>query len=139
MDTAVPYHVMGGGEYDFVAYANLDSVPFWELYRIPEARTVVRGSLRYTGNPAFVQALARLGWQQERKEWLHDGMTWAQIQQQALMESMLCPLRRITADVAIALSLPASRKSPTFQPRLRVNASSSACTGLVCCHPTRLR
>jgi saccharopine dehydrogenase (NADP+, L-glutamate forming) len=69
MATVAPYHVMEG--YDFVAYPNRDSVPFRDFYRIPEAHTVVRGSLRYKGNPAFVQALASLGWlEQGQKEWL---------------------------------------------------------------------
>jgi saccharopine dehydrogenase (NADP+, L-glutamate forming) len=58
--TAAPYHVMEG--YDFVAYPNRDSVPFQHFYRIPEAHTVIRDSLRYNGNLAFVQALASLGW-----------------------------------------------------------------------------
>ena len=83
MATAKPYCVMDG--YDFVAYPNRDSVPFREFYNIPEARTVVRGSLRYGGNPAFIQALATLGWlDQDQKTWLKDGMTWAEIQQRLL-------------------------------------------------------
>ena len=78
-----PYYVMDG--YDFVAYPNRDSVPFREFYNIPEARTVVRGSLRYRGNPAFVQALANLGWlEQDEKAWLREGMTWAEIQRELL-------------------------------------------------------
>ena len=83
MSKAEPYHVMDG--YDFVAYPNRDSVPFREFYKIPEAHTVIRGSLRHKGNPAFVQALADLGWlEQDRKDWLKQGMTWAKIQQQLL-------------------------------------------------------
>jgi saccharopine dehydrogenase (NADP+, L-glutamate forming) len=83
MATAVPYYVMDG--YDFVAYANRDSVPFRDFYNIPEAQTVIRGSLRYKGNPAFVMALANLGWlEQDKKEWLNDGMTWAEIQQKVV-------------------------------------------------------
>ncbi|KAL9126860.1 MAG: hypothetical protein Q9217_004156 [Psora testacea] len=86
MTKAIPYYVMDG--YDFVAYPNRDSVPFREFYNIPEAHTVIRGSLRYSGNPAFVQALANLGWlEQDKKDWLKDGMTWAEIQQQALQAS----------------------------------------------------
>jgi saccharopine dehydrogenase (NADP+, L-glutamate forming) len=78
MDIAKSYHVMRG--YEFVAYPNRDSVPFRDLYGIPEAHTVVRGSLRYKGNPAFVAALGRLGWlDEEEKEWLGEGMTWKQI------------------------------------------------------------
>ncbi|KAI9778826.1 MAG: hypothetical protein M1835_004837, partial [Candelina submexicana] len=68
-----------------VAYPNRDSVPFRAFYGIPEAHTVIRGSLRYDGNPAFVQALANLGWlEQDQKDWLRDGTTWAEIQQHAL-------------------------------------------------------
>ncbi len=86
MSKAEPYYVMNG--YDFVAYPNRDSVPFREFYNIPEAQTVIRGSLRYNGNPAFVQALAELGWlEPDRKSWLKDGMTWAEIHQRALNAS----------------------------------------------------
>lgn len=83
MAKARPYYVMDG--YDFVAYPNRNSVPFREFYNIPEAHTVIRGSLRYKGNPAFVQALANLGWlEQDKKDWLKDGMTWIEIQQKAV-------------------------------------------------------
>ncbi|MCJ1358753.1 MAG: hypothetical protein MMC33_008753 [Icmadophila ericetorum] len=83
MASAKPYHVVEG--YDFVAYPNRNSVPFREFYGIPEAETVVRGSLRYERNPMFVQALADLGWlEMGRKEWLKEGMTWAEIQQKTI-------------------------------------------------------
>lgn len=81
MPKAIPYHVMDG--YDFVAYPNRDSVPFRKFYNIPEAHTVIRGSLRYEGNPAFVKALCELGWiDTTQKDWLQtDGITWAEIWQ----------------------------------------------------------
>ncbi|KAL9136591.1 MAG: hypothetical protein Q9175_002210 [Cornicularia normoerica] len=80
MSTAKPYFVMDG--YDFVAYPNRDSVPFKDFYKIPEADTVVRGSLRYVGNPAFIKAFADAGWLDAKKqEWLTPGLTWAQITQ----------------------------------------------------------
>jgi saccharopine dehydrogenase (NADP+, L-glutamate forming) len=83
MATASPYYVMDG--YDFVAYPNRNSVPFREFYGIPEAHTVVRGSLRYEGNPAFVKALIDLGWlDTTRKDWLIDGITWAEIWQKMI-------------------------------------------------------
>ncbi|KAI8682170.1 hypothetical protein NCS55_00471700 [Fusarium keratoplasticum] len=82
MGSAKPYHVLDG--YSFVAYPNRNSVPFREAYGIPEAHTVIRGSLRYEGNPAMVKALIDLGWiSSEDKPWLKEGMTWAQIQQKA--------------------------------------------------------
>ena len=80
MTKAKPYFVKEG--YSFSAYANRDSTPFREFYKIPEAETVVRGSLRYEGNPALIHALATLGFlETDEKEWLKQGMTWAQVTQ----------------------------------------------------------
>ena len=80
MTKAKPYFVKEG--YSFVAYANRDSTPFREFYNIPEAETVVRGSLRYEGNPGFIHALAQLGWlEAKEQDWLKPGLTWAEIQQ----------------------------------------------------------
>ena len=71
--------------YDFVAYPNRDSVPFREFYKIPEAETVIRGSLRYEGNPAIMKALADAGWLDgEEKEWLKPGITWAEVTQRVI-------------------------------------------------------
>jgi saccharopine dehydrogenase (NADP+, L-glutamate forming) len=79
MAKAEPYFVMDG--YDFVAYPNRNSVPFREFYRIPEAHTVIRGSLRYDGNPQFVMNLIKLGWLDTgEKSWLKQGLTWLEIQ-----------------------------------------------------------
>jgi saccharopine dehydrogenase (NADP+, L-glutamate forming) len=82
MGRATPYHVMDG--YSFVAYPNRNSLPFQEFYGIPEAHTVIRGSLRYDGNPLLVKALIDLGWlDSARKDWLAGSVTWAEIQQKA--------------------------------------------------------
>ena len=59
MASARPYHIYPG--YNFVAYANRDSTPYKETYKIPEAQTVVRGTLRYGGFPEFVRALVAMG------------------------------------------------------------------------------
>ncbi|RDB15379.1 Saccharopine dehydrogenase [NADP(+), L-glutamate-forming] [Hypsizygus marmoreus] len=45
MGYAKPYFISPA--FAFVAYPNRDSVPFKEYYNIPEAETVVRGTLRY--------------------------------------------------------------------------------------------
>ncbi|KAK9318603.1 Saccharopine dehydrogenase [Lipomyces starkeyi] len=83
MSVSKPYFVTDG--YAFVAYPNRNSVPFREFYNIPEAETVIRGSLRYEGNPEFIQALVDLGWLDAgEKDWLKEGMTWAEIQQKAI-------------------------------------------------------
>jgi len=59
MSTAKPYFIYPG--YAFDAYPNRDSTPFRERYNIPEAQDLIRGTLRYSGNPAFVQTLQDLG------------------------------------------------------------------------------
>lgn len=83
MGVAKPYYVLDG--YDFVAYPNRNSVPFRDFYNIPEADTVIRGSLRYEGNPAFVKALADLGWLDSQvKDWLKPGLTWAEVTHKAI-------------------------------------------------------
>ncbi|KAH9934612.1 saccharopine dehydrogenase [Amylocystis lapponica] len=80
MAQARPYFVSPA--FAFVAYPNRDSVPFREFYRIPEAETVVRGTLRYQGFPEFIGALVKLGWlSTEQQPWLTEGLTWAQVTQ----------------------------------------------------------
>lgn len=83
MARASPYHIKDG--YEFLAYPNRNSLPFREFYQIPEAHTVIRGTLRYNGNPQLVKALVDLGWiDSEPKDWLVPGITWAEIQQEAI-------------------------------------------------------
>lgn len=78
MKTAKPYKDID--EYDLVAYPNRDSTPFQHFYKIPEAHTVVRGSLRYRENPEFVQALKDLGFlKSESQPWLIPGLSWSDI------------------------------------------------------------
>eukprot|EP00128_Syssomonas_multiformis_P005982 Colp12_sorted_trinity150504_noHs@422 len=52
-------------------YPNRDSTPYEQRYNIPEAETIIRGTLRYDGNPTFIQALADLGFlNDEARDWL---------------------------------------------------------------------
>lgn len=59
MGTAKPYFIFPG--YAFVAYPNRDSTPYKERYSIPEAQTIVRGTLRYQGFPQFIRVLVEIG------------------------------------------------------------------------------
>ncbi|WFD43100.1 saccharopine dehydrogenase (NADP+, L-glutamate-forming) [Malassezia psittaci] len=78
MKSAKPYYI--NPAFAFVAYPNRDSTPFREFYGIPEAETLIRGTLRYQGFPEFVLALVRLGFLDEStQEWLTDGLTWAEL------------------------------------------------------------
>ena len=60
MASARPYST-GYLGYAFVAYPNRDSTPFREKYSIPEAQTVIRGTLRYGGFPQLVKVLVDMG------------------------------------------------------------------------------
>jgi len=59
MGTAKPYVIYPG--YAFVAYPNRDSTAYGEIYGIPEAETIIRGTLRYQGFPEFVRVLVQTG------------------------------------------------------------------------------
>ncbi|KAK3686025.1 Saccharopine dehydrogenase [Podospora appendiculata] len=59
MKQAKPYFIYPG--YAFVAYPNRDSTPYKERYNIPEAQTIVRGTLRYQGFPQFIKVLVDIG------------------------------------------------------------------------------
>lgn len=59
MSSAAPYFIYPG--FAFYGYANRDSTGYKELYQIPEAETVVRGTLRYQGFTEFVKALVDMG------------------------------------------------------------------------------
>merc|ERR1712093_218153 len=68
MATAKPYYIYPG--YAFVAYPNRDSTPYRERYSIPEAQTIIRGTLRYAGFPEFVKAIVDIGFLDETEKTL---------------------------------------------------------------------
>lgn len=63
MASAQPYFIYPG--FAFVAYPNRDSTPYKELYQIPEAETIIRGTLRYQGFPEFIKVLVDIGFLKE--------------------------------------------------------------------------
>ena len=80
MNSAKPYPIVEG--LSFVAFSNRSSLPFRDIYRIPEAETVMRGSVRHTGFPEYVNALVAIGLlNSDPQPWLKDGLTWAEITQ----------------------------------------------------------
>ncbi|KAG0151056.1 hypothetical protein CROQUDRAFT_651573 [Cronartium quercuum f. sp. fusiforme G11] len=66
MNHANPYFISPA--FAFVAYPNRDSTPFREFYAIPEAETVVRGTMRFQGFPAFVKTLVDIGFLNEAEQ-----------------------------------------------------------------------
>lgn len=80
MATAKPYHIYPG--FAFVAYPNRDSTPYKERYHIPEAQTIIRGTLRYAGFPDFVKVLVDIGFlSDEKQSFLDKPAPWKEIMQ----------------------------------------------------------
>jgi len=76
MAEAKPYFIYPG--YAFVAYPNRDSTPYKERYNIPEAKTIIRGTLRYQGFPEYIKALVDIGFlSEDSKDYLKAGTTRA--------------------------------------------------------------
>ncbi|KAI5961639.1 LYS9 [Candida pseudojiufengensis] len=59
MATAKPYFIYPG--FALVCYPNRDSTTYKQLYNIPEAETVIRGTLRFQGFPEFIKVLVDIG------------------------------------------------------------------------------
>jgi len=75
MGTAKPYFIYPG--FAFVAYPNRDSTPYKERYNIPEAQTIIRGTLRYQGFPEFVRVLVDMGFlSDEAQDYLKEPISW---------------------------------------------------------------
>lgn len=83
MATAKPYFIYPG--YAFVAYPNRDSTPYKERYNIPEAKTIIRGTLRYQGFPEFIKVLVDMGFLSDSTaSYLDKPITWKEATQQIL-------------------------------------------------------
>lgn len=82
MATAKPYHT-GFIGFNFVAYGNRDSTGYTERYHIPEAHTVVRGTLRYAGFPEFIKVLVDMGFLDETEhDYLKEPTAWREATKQ---------------------------------------------------------
>ncbi|KAI1245299.1 Saccharopine dehydrogenase [NADP(+), L-glutamate-forming] [Eutypa lata] len=83
MATAKPYHIYPG--FALVAYPNRDSTPYKERYNIPEAQTIIRGTLRYTGFPEFVKVLVDIGFlNDEEQSYFKESIAWNEATQKVL-------------------------------------------------------
>ncbi|KAI1133975.1 saccharopine dehydrogenase [Hypoxylon sp. FL0543] len=83
MATAKPYHIYPG--FAFVGYPNRDSTPYKERYNIPEAQTIVRGTLRYAGFPEFVKVLVDIGFlKDEEQSFCKEPIPWKEATQKII-------------------------------------------------------
>lgn len=83
MATAKPYHIYPG--YAFVAYPNRDSSVYKERYNIPEAHTIIRGTLRYAGFPEFIKVLVDTGFLDDaEQDYFKQPIPWKEATQKLL-------------------------------------------------------
>lgn len=83
MATAKPYHIYPG--FAFVAYPNRDSTGYKERYNIPEAQTIIRGTLRYVGFPEFVKVLIDIGFLKDDEQgYCKEAIPWREVTQKIL-------------------------------------------------------
>ncbi|KAJ3557133.1 hypothetical protein NPX13_g9989 [Xylaria arbuscula] len=83
MAEAKPYPIYPG--FALVAYPNRDSTPYKERYNIPEAQTIVRGTLRYGGFPEFIKLLVDLGFlNDEENSALKEAIPWNEATQKII-------------------------------------------------------
>lgn len=83
MGTAKPYFIYPG--FAFVAYPNRDSTAFKDRYQIPEAQTVIRGTLRYQGFPQMIRVLVDIGFlSEEAKDFWKSPIAWKDATQKLL-------------------------------------------------------
>ncbi|KAJ5640476.1 Saccharopine dehydrogenase [Penicillium herquei] len=83
MATAKPYFILPG--FAFVGYPNRDSTSFRESYGIPEAQTVIRGTLRFQGFPEFIKVLVDTGFLKDEANPIFEGASsWKEATRQFL-------------------------------------------------------
>lgn len=83
MAAAKPYFIYPG--FAFVAYPNRDSTPYKQRYNIPEAQTIIRGTLRYQGFPEFIRVLVDIGFLSDTEQpFLKERIAWKQATQKIL-------------------------------------------------------
>lgn len=112
MGTAKPYFIYPG--YAFVAYPNRDSTPYKERYSIPEAETIVRGTLRYQGFPQFIRVLVEIGFLEDTaQDILSTPISWREA-----TKNVVDAVSSSTADLEKAIVSKATFDSPEDQKRI---------------------
>jgi saccharopine dehydrogenase (NADP+, L-glutamate forming) len=112
MKMAKPYFIYPG--YAFVAYPNRDSTPYKERYNIPEAQTIIRGTLRYQGFPQFIKVLVDIGFlEDDVREYLTKPGPWKEV-----TKAIVGATSSSAADLEKAILAKATFESPEDQKRI---------------------
>lgn len=106
-DHAWPYDVHGLGRFE--VYPNRDSMPYREIYGIPEVDAMMRGTIRYPGWSRAMKAVADLGLlNMDSRRW-PEGATYADLTLASINDplddaSRGTPRERIAARLGLAVS-----------------------------------
>ncbi|KAJ9161225.1 Saccharopine dehydrogenase [Coniochaeta hoffmannii] len=112
MKEAKPYFIYPG--YAFVAYPNRDSTPYKERYNIPEAQTIIRGTLRYQGFPEFIKVLVDIGFLEDAaSETLSKPVAWREATKEVVGAASSSP-----EDLEATILKKATFASPEEQKRI---------------------
>ncbi|RYP63738.1 hypothetical protein DL769_006865 [Monosporascus sp. CRB-8-3] len=86
MATAKPYHIYPGDPVSTHGPSfDLDSTGYKERYNIPEAQTIIRGTLRYAGFPEFVKVLVDIDFlKDEEQSYCKEPIPWKEATQKIL-------------------------------------------------------
>ncbi|KAH8646244.1 Saccharopine dehydrogenase [Xylariales sp. PMI_506] len=113
MGTAKKYY-SGFLGFNFVAYGNRDSTGYAQRYNIPEAQTVVRGTLRYAGFPEFVKVLVDIGFLSDvEQDFLKEPISWNEATKKIIGASSASE-----SDLIAAVTSKAAFQSPEEQTQL---------------------
>jgi saccharopine dehydrogenase (NADP+, L-glutamate forming)/spermidine synthase len=82
-DHHTPYSI-DGIEGTYEAYPNRDSTPYIDVYNIPEAKTMFRGTIRNAGWSAALKKIADTGYLSIEEEEFPKGFTYAQLMNKLL-------------------------------------------------------
>ncbi len=74
-------------------YPNRDSLPYISLYGIPSVQTMLRGTLRYPGWCAFMQAAGEIGLLRDTRERIEPRETWSNVIQHLLGQNQVGDVR----------------------------------------------
>ncbi|EEH40717.1 saccharopine dehydrogenase [Paracoccidioides lutzii Pb01] len=114
MGTAKPYYIYPG--FAFVAYPNRDSTVYKERYNIPEAQTVIRGTLRYQGFPEMIRTLVDMGFlRDEAKDFLNSPIPWKEATQKILAATS-------SSERDLEWAISSRTKFPTTEEKYRILA-----------------
>ena len=82
----------------FEGYGNRNSLNYVDIYKIPEAKTLIRGTFRYEGWCKALRKLIEIGWLSDKVDESMVGKTYRQIMAESIGEPDSTDVKKDTAD-----------------------------------------